>query len=267
MAANLQKSENVASVLKVFSVLETLSEDDTASLATIAQHAMTSKSTTHRLLQTMVDLGYVTQDPETEKYGLTLKLFSVAARALKQDGDIVQVADAGMGKLSRATGESINLGLLESHDQRVVYVHSYPSVYSLSMKSTIGMRNPLHSTSLGKALLAFRDPSEIEERIAAMELSRRAPNTITDPQVLRDQLALTRSRGFAEEIEESEAGVRCMAVPLLNHLGRSVGAISIAFPIFRFDEARRADYIDLLLATGQEISAALGHVPAQSVPT
>ncbi|NIZ10914.1 IclR family transcriptional regulator C-terminal domain-containing protein [Pseudooceanicola sp. HF7] len=258
MATNPQKSENVASVLKVFSVLETLSEDREASLAAIAQRAMTSKSTTHRLLQTMVDLGYVHQDEETEKYGLTMKLFSVAARAVKQESDLLHIADAGMGKLARSTGETINLGIMDDHDQRVVYVHSYPSAFNLSMKSTIGMRNPLHSTSLGKALLSFRDESEVEERISQMTFDKRAPNTITTPEALREQIALTRSNGFSEEIEESEAGVRCMAVPLRNHLGKSVGAISIAFPIFRFDEGRRGEYIHLLTSVAGDISSQLG---------
>ena len=153
MATSTGKSDNVASVLKVLSVLETLSEEGEAALATLAHKAMTSKSTTHRLLQTMVDLGYVEQDPESERYSLTLKLFGVAVRALNTENDLLRIADRGMGRLARATGEAINLGVMDEHDSRVVYVHARPSAYSLSMKSTIGMRNPLHSTSLGKATL------------------------------------------------------------------------------------------------------------------
>lgn len=261
MAANPPKSENVASVLKVFSVLETLSEDSRASLASIAQKAMTSKSTTHRLLQTMVDLGYVEQDADTEKYGLTLKLFSVAVKPLKTQSDLLRVADRAMGKLSRATGESINLGLMDDHDQRVVYAHHYASAYNLSMNSTIGMRNPLHSTSLGKALLAFRDEDEVAERLSKMSFEKRAPNTVASASEMKEHLQRTRARGYSEEIEESEAGVRCMAVPLLNHLGKSVAAISISFPLFRFDETRKQDYIELLTSVGRETSAALGYTP------
>ena len=259
MATGAGKSDNVASVLKVLSVLETLSEEREAPLATLAQKAMTSKSTTHRLLQTMVDLGYVEQDPESERYSLTLKLFGIAVRALNTQNDLLRIADRGMGRLSRATGESINLGVMDEHDSRVVYVHARPSAYSLSMKSTIGMRNPLHSTSLGKALLAFRAEDEIDERIARMDLDRRAPNTITDPDALRDALAATRARGYAEEVEESEAGVRCLAVPILDHLGKSMAAISMSFPLFRFDEARHDEYAELLLDVGRAVSAEMGY--------
>lgn len=112
-------------MLKVFAVLELLVEDRRASLADIAQRAMTSKTTAHRLLQTMVDLGYVEQENDTEKYGLTLKLFGLGARILRGQEDLLRVCDREMGKLSRAIGESINLGVMDNFDQRVAYIHKY----------------------------------------------------------------------------------------------------------------------------------------------
>ncbi|WP_176086523.1 IclR family transcriptional regulator C-terminal domain-containing protein [Martelella sp. HB161492] len=260
MAQAPSKTENVAAVLKVFAVLETLAENRASGLAEVAQCAMTSKSTTHRLLQTMIDLGYVEQDPDTEKYALSLRLFSLAARSLKSQADILRVADKVMGKLSRVTGESLNLGVLDGREQRVVYIHQYDSTYSLSMNSTLGMRNPLHSTSLGKALLAFRDDDEIAERMAKMAMEPAAPNTIRDKQVLLDQLHQARLNGYAEEIEESEAGVRCIAAPILNHVGHSVAAVSISFPLFRFDEAKKADYIAALKKATGEASQALDYL-------
>lgn len=259
MSESQAKTENVAAVLKVFAVMEALVEDKRVSLADLAQRAMTSKTTAHRLLQTMVELGYVEQDAETEKYGLTLKLFSLGARSLNEQADLLRVADPAMGKLSRATGESVNLGILDDRDQKVVYIHKYDSAFNLSMKSTLGLRNPVYSTSLGKALLAWRDEDEIRERIGKMDLVRLAPRTITDPNELLRQLQLTRSRGFSEEVEESEAGVRCMATPIFNHLGRSIAAMSISFPLFRFDEARKPEYIGLLTSAGLAASVALGY--------
>lgn len=259
MAESSQKTENAAAVLKVFAILESLGEERRASLADIAQRAMTSKTTAHRLLRTMMHLGYVEQEPETEKYGLTLKLFGLGARVLRGQDDLLRAADREMGRLSRTTGESVNLGVMDDFDQRVAYIHKYDSAYTLSMQSTLGKRNPLYSTSLGKALLAFRDDDEIRERIARMEMKKLAPGTITDPEELFRQLMEVRAQGYAEEIEESEAGVRCMAVPILDYAGRSVAAISVAFPLIRFDEARKPEYARLLLEAGRGASAALGH--------
>jgi IclR family KDG regulon transcriptional repressor len=260
MSDSNTKTENAAAVLKVFAVFESLAGGKSASLSEIAQTAMTSKTTAHRLLNTLVDLGYVLQDPETEKYSLSLKLFSLAARSLSGRSDLLQVADRVMGKLSRATGESINLGVVDDREQKVTYIHKYDSFYSLSMQSTLGLRNPLHSTSLGKALLAWRDDAEINDRLEAMDFAAVAPRTITDPETLRQQLKTIRQNGFSEEIEESEAGVRCMSTPVLDHMGKSVAAISIAFPMVRFDEDKKADYVSLLRAAGEEASAALGFV-------
>jgi IclR family KDG regulon transcriptional repressor len=260
------KPDNVAAVLKVFAVLETLAHEKRG-LIDIAQRALTSKSTTYRLLQTMVDLGYVEQEADSEKYGLTLKLFGLGVRALSGHADLIRVADRAMGVLSRATNESINLGVMDEREQRVAYIHKYDSAYNLSMQSPLGRRNPLHSTSLGKALLAWRDPDEIRERLSRIDFVKLAPHTITDPEALMEQLRRTREQGYAEEIEESEAGVRCMAVPVFDHLGKPVAAISISFPLFRFDETRKPDYVIMLKRAGREVSQALGFLgEANRVP-
>lgn len=255
------KSDNVAAVLKVFAVLESLVDDRRASLAELASRAMTSKATAHRLLNTMVDLGYVERDEDTDRYALTLKLFSLGARSIQDRSDLLWAADRVMAKLSRLTGESINLGILDNIDERVVYTHKYDSHYNLSMQSVLGKRNPLHSTSLGKALLAWRDPSEIEERMSRMAFEVSAPNTIRTPDQLRESLRRARELGYAEEIEESEAGVRCLAVPIFDHLGRSIAAMSIAFPLFRFSEEKKPALVQTLKDLGLEASMSLGFTP------
>ncbi|PRY80618.1 IclR family KDG regulon transcriptional repressor [Yoonia maritima] len=261
MANPEQKTENVAAVLKVFSVLESLVENRKSTLADLANLAMTSKATTHRLLNTMIELGYVEKDEDTERYGLTLKLFSLGARSIKDRSDLLWAADRVMAKLSRLTGESINLGIMDNTEEKVVYTHKYDSHYNLSMQSTLGKRNPLHSTSLGKALLAWRDPKEIEDRMSRMTFEVSAPNTITDRETLFNDLIATKERGYAEEIEESEAGVRCIAVPIFDHLGRPVAAMSIAFPLFRFSDERKPEIIKTIIKLGQEASTSLGYVP------
>lgn len=255
------KSDNVAAVLKVFAVLESLVDDRRASLAELASRAMTSKATAHRLLNTMVDLGYVERDEDTDRYALTLKLFSLGARSIQDRSDLLWAADHVMAKLSRLTGESINLGILDNIDERVVYTHKYDSHYSLSMQSVLGKRNPLHSTSLGKALLAWRDPSEIEDRMCRMAFEVSAPNTIRTPDQLRESLRRARELGYAEEIEESEAGVRCLAVPIFDHLGRTIAAMSIAFPLFRFSEEKKPALVQTLKDLGLEASMSLGFTP------
>ncbi|MDO6458514.1 DNA-binding transcriptional regulator KdgR [Celeribacter halophilus] len=263
-----KKPENVASVLKVFSVLETLSEEGSAPLARIAQKAMTSKATTHRLLQTMRDLGYVEQQAQSEEYRLTLKLFSLSARALEGQDRLLKATESGMARLSQETGEAINLGVIDETGQDVVYIRQIESSYALSLKCTVGSRNRLYCTALGKALLAWRNAAEVDACLQKMSFAPVGPQTLADASAFRNDLAQTKAQGFAEEIEESEAGVRCMAVPVRDQAGQSVAAVSIAFPLFRYDAAHREDYIALLTQVGREASEALGYrsEPAQTGP-
>jgi IclR family transcriptional regulator, KDG regulon repressor len=213
------------------------------------------------LLNTMIDLGYVEKNEETERYGLTLKLFSLGARSIQDRSELLMAADKQMAKLSQQTGEAINLGVIDSTEEKVVYLHKFDSRYDLSMQSTLGKRKPLHATSLGKALLAWRPEAEIAARVARMTMEPLASKTITDKAVLLAELEQARALGFAEESEESTEGVRCMAVPIFDHLGRSVAAMSIAFPIVRFQESRKPEIVELIKSLGAEISSSLGYQP------
>lgn len=158
-----KQPDSVSSVLKVFGILQALGEEREMGITALSQRVMMSKSTVYRFLQTMKSLGYITQDGESEKYSLTLKLFELGARAL-QHIDLIRSADIQMRELSCLTKETIHLGALD--EDSIVYIHKIDSMYNLRMYSRIGRRNPLHSTAIGKVLLAWRSP---EEAIAILE--------------------------------------------------------------------------------------------------
>lgn len=251
-------SDSVAAVLKVFGVLEALADEKKLSLSELARRAMMSKSTAYRFLQTMQELGYVEQEGDTEKYGLTLKLYGLGAKVLNQQADLVKAADKAMDILSQQISEAVHLGVLDENDQSVVYIHKYDSAYNLRMQSPIGKRNPLYSTSLGKALLAWRGEADLAERLPKLSFVKSAPNTILSLEDLLASLAKTRTEGYAEEMEESEAGVRCMAAPVFDHSDKAVAAISVSFPVFRFDPHRKTDYVTQLRHAGKQTSLNLG---------
>jgi len=256
------KPDSVAAVMKVFAVLEALAEQRTVGLGEIAQRVVTSKSTAYRLMQTMVDLGYVAQEGETEKYGLTLKIFNLGARVLNRHNDLIRVSDKAMSALAQKSSEAVHLGILDAPTRTVVYIHKFDSAFNLSLQSPLGKRNPLHSTSLGKALLAWRDAPGVSALLSGMTFAKSAPNTIPDPATLITQLAVTRERGYAEEVEESEAGVRCMAAPVFDHEGKTAAAISVSFPVARFEEARKEEYVEMLLEAGRAASSGMGYLGA-----
>jgi len=255
--ADLDKQpDSVSSVLKVFGLLQALGDEREIGITELSQRVMMSKSTVYRFLQTMKSLGYVSQEGESEKYALTLKLFELGAKSL-QNVDLVRSADLQMRELSNHTRETIHLGALD--EDSIVYIHKIDSMYNLQMYSRIGRRNPLHSTAIGKVLLAWRERAEVEAILSQIEFTRSTPNTLTSAATLLSVLEQVREHGVGEDIEEQEEGLRCIAVPVFNRFGVVIAGLSISFPTIRFSEEAKADYVKRLHAAARNISDQMGY--------
>ena len=255
-ADNDKQPDSVSSVLKVFGILQALGEERDHGITELAQRVMMSKSTVYRFLQTMKSLGYVAQEGESEKYSLTLKLFELGARAL-QNVDLIRSADIQMRELSRLTKETIHLGALE--EESIVYIHKIDSLYNLRMYSRIGRRNPLHTTAIGKVLLAWRDRDEVEDILQDVEFKRSTVNTITSQGELLKVLEQVKQQGFGEDNEEQEEGLRCIAVPVFDRFGVVIAGLSISFPTIRFSEEAKKDYVAMLHRAAKNVSEQMGY--------
>ncbi|WP_313570110.1 DNA-binding transcriptional regulator KdgR [Pantoea piersonii] len=253
---NDKQPDAVSSVMKVFGILQALGEERDHGITELAQRVMMSKSTVYRFLQTMKALGYVTQEGESEKYSLTLKLFELGAKAL-QNVDLIRSADVQMRELSRLTKETIHLGALE--EDSIVYIHKIDSLYNLRMYSRIGRRNPLHTTAIGKVLLAWRDRAEVNDILKEVEFKRSTANTIVTREALIDVLDQVKSQGFGEDNEEQEEGLRCIAVPVFDRFGVVIAGLSISFPTIRFSEEAKSDYVAMLHRAARTLSAEMGY--------
>ncbi|HAK34700.1 MAG TPA: DNA-binding transcriptional regulator KdgR [Pantoea sp.] len=253
---NDKQPDAVSSVMKVFGILQALGEERDHGITELAQRVMMSKSTVYRFLQTMKTLGYVTQEGESEKYSLTLKLFELGAKAL-QNVDLIRSADVQMRELSRLTKETIHLGALE--EDSIVYIHKIDSLYNLRMYSRIGRRNPLHTTAIGKVLLAWRDRAEVNEILKEVEFKRSTANTIVTREALIEVLDQVKAQGFGEDNEEQEEGLRCIAVPVFDRFGVVIAGLSISFPTIRFSEEAKSDYVAMLHRAARALSAEMGY--------
>ncbi|MBU9810677.1 DNA-binding transcriptional regulator KdgR [Rahnella sp. C60] len=254
--ADLDKQpDSVSSVLKVFGILQALGEEREIGITELSQRVMMSKSTVYRFLQTMKSLGYVAQEGESEKYSLTLKLFELGARAL-QNVDLIRSADIQMRELSRLTRETIHLGALD--EDGIVYIHKIDSMYNLRMHSRIGRRNPLHTTAIGKVLLAWGDKTEVNALLQVIEFTRSTENTIMNAADLQTALDQVRVQGFGEDNEEQEQGLRCIAVPVFDRFGVVIAGLSISFPTIRFSEESKSHYVEMLHTAARNISEQIG---------
>ncbi|MGY3949011.1 DNA-binding transcriptional regulator KdgR [Aeromonas allosaccharophila] len=256
MSAVDNSPDSVSSVLKVFGILQALSEQKDIGVTELSQRIMMSKSTVYRFLQTMKTLGYVNQEGETDKYTLSLKLFELGGRALEHQ-DLIQIADVQMHRLGKLTKETLHLGALDENS--VVYLHKIDSEYNLRMYSRIGRRCPLYSTALGKVMMAWLPEEEVRSMLAGVTFERFTEHTLANVDALLAELAQVRGQGYAEDNEENENGLRCFGVPIYNRMGRIITGLSLSLPIVRFEESKRAELISLLHEAAARISAELGY--------
>jgi IclR family KDG regulon transcriptional repressor len=248
--------EAVSSVLKVFSILQALGEQKEIGVSELSQRLMMSKATTYRFLQTMKTLGYIAQEDAADKYSLTLKLFELGAKSLEYV-DLIALADKEMRLISEKTNEALHLGALD--ENAIIYIHKIDSNYNLRMQSRIGRRNPLYSTAIGKVLLAEREEAFVRETLSDIEFIKHTDKTLENTDQLLSELSLAREQHYAEDNEEQEAGLRCIAAPIYDRFGSVIAALSISLPTIRFDEKRLPYYVGLLHRAGKNISEQLGY--------
>ncbi len=248
--------ESVSSVLKIFSILTALGEQKEIGVSELSQRLMMSKATTFRFLQTMKSLGYVAQEDEADKYSLTLKLFELGAKSLEYV-DLVELADKEMRYISEQTNEALHLGALD--ENAIIYIHKIDSGYNLRMHSRIGRRNPLYSTAIGKCLLAERNEDFVRRTLKEVKFTKNTERTLESVDQLLLELKQVRQQHFAEDREEQELGLRCIAAPVYDRFGQVIAGLSISLPSIRYDESQQSYYVGLLKTACRNISEKLGY--------
>ncbi len=252
---DVKQPESVAAVLKVFALLQALSENDETGISDLSVRLAMPKATVYRFLQTMMTLGYVRQAADTERYGLTMKVFELGTKAL-QYPNLVDLAKHPMQMLADVTGETVHLGMLI--DSEIIYVHKVDSQHMLGMYSRVGRRAPLHCTAIGKVLMAWEDPERRDRVLQGADFKRYREKTIVEPAAFQAELERVKAQGFGEDREEFDDHIRCLGVPIFDRLNRPIAGMSISFPTFRYDESKEAQTVALLQVASKDISTQLG---------
>lgn len=247
--------ESVAAVLKVFAILQALAERSDTGISELSIRLAMPKATVYRFLQTMKTLGFVRQEPDSERYGLTMKVFELGTKAL-QYPELVGLANPQMQMLADRTGETVHLGMLI--DSEIIYVHKVDSRHMLGMYSRVGRRAPLHCTAIGKVLLAWEHPERRDLVLQGVKFERFRDKTITEPAALLRELERTRAQGFGEDREEFDEHIRCLGVPIFDRFNQPVAGLSVSYPTFRYDEQREPEIVQMLTDASRAISEPLG---------
>ncbi len=245
----------IQSVKRALKILDLFNKQETElKITDISERMQLHKSTVHSLLKTLQEFRYIDQNPENGKYRLGLKLVE-RGNFVINSMDITKVAKKYLINLSKETGQTSHLGILEG--QAGVYIDKVEGENALIRYSRIGKRIPLHSTAIGKALLAFKSPEEIEHLLNGYEFKQQTDNTITNKEEFLEELERVRLQGYGVDSQENEQGVRCIAVPIINYEGCVLAAISISTLISRVNDRELMDYIKLLKKVETQLSEQL----------
>jgi IclR family acetate operon transcriptional repressor len=216
--------------------------------ADISKRIGVAKPTVYRLLNTLQSRDYVAREADGARYQLGGAAMSLGSVAGSQAG-LVALVRPFMTGLAASYGETINLAIMTNGE--ILYLDVLQSGHRLRTEIPVGTRDHLHSTALGKAILAGLPEREARAILAAIDLAPATPNTVTAIPALLRQFTAIRQCGYAVDHEENEIGSVCVASAIRGLDGRPVGALSISGPSGRVDD-------QLVKVIGAELVAVCG---------
>ena len=244
-------------LFKVFSIIENIvaGQDKGVTYSEIVAALNLPKSSVHRILKDLIELGYLSFNPETKKYFGSLRLAALGAEVMSN----FQLRDhvrPHLLELHRETDHTTNLGVLDGI--MGVFVDKIESKdFGIKLFSEIGKTFPLHCTGLGKTLLAFSSNDTVVKFLES-PIEALTDKTITDPEVFKRELVLIRDRGYAIDNEEITRGIMCVAAPVFGFNEEMVGAISLTFPAYLNDDRGIKPEIESIKKYAALISGHLG---------
>lgn len=237
----------VQSVERVFELLELITDaGGSATLSELAASADLPLPTIHRLLRTLVGLGYVRQLPN-RRYSLGPRLIRLGEAASAQLGVLAMPV---LKNLVDELGETANMAVLDS--DQALYIAQAPSRHSMRTFTEVGRRAHTHATGVGKAILAQLSDEQVRRVIARTGLPAATQASITDVEELLVDVSRIRQRGYSVDEQEQELGVRCFAVGVPG--APTPTAISVSGPTSRVDDAFGRRAVPLLQAAAREIA-------------
>ena len=214
------------SVIRALDILAALGDvsPEPLRLQEIAQRVDLPESTTHRLLASLAERGYVRQRGNGGPYGLGWEVV-LLAQSLDDEVRLVRETHTQLEKLAHQVGATANLGILDGAS--VVYLDCVVPASGISLYVPPGTEVPVYATALGKVLLAGLPETELDQLLSELQIEALTPRTITSTMQLKEVLDEVRQRGYATDYGEFSDSVTCIAALISDPTGRTVAAISV----------------------------------------
>ena len=250
---------NIQSVERALTLLNALSDYPSGiKITRLADLVGLTKSTTHRLLSTLINLKYVMKDEETDRYKLGFQIINLSRNQLS-NMNVITSAKPSLQKLAQDVNETVHLCIEDNGE--IMYVDKIESNRAVRMFSQIGSRAPMYSTGIGKVLLSGMTEARLEETISKIDFVPITKTTITTKEELIAEIKKVKKYGYALDNGENEEGLRCIAAPIYSFDGKIVAGFSISGPNNRMTmDLINNELIEKAKKTATEISQSLGYI-------
>lgn len=244
-------------------ILEVVADHGHLTLSHIARELDMSAATAFRLLETLEQRGFVARSQDLGEYRIGPRAFNVGS-AFTADTRLNDVARPIMRQLCEEQQESVMLAIRDG--SYAVYVEQVEARSgAMRMTARLGSRVPLHSTANGKVLLAWLWESRIDEILGPSPYRQNTEHTVIERSALLAELARVRTQGYAQDAQEFESDIRCIAAPLRNASSDVVASLSVSGPAGRMSAEREAVLARVVCEASNEISRRLGWRQAPSL--
>jgi DNA-binding IclR family transcriptional regulator len=255
---NNDQQNQVLVIGKAARLLEAFRSDDSLGLSELSERLGMSKSTAHRLLSSLEQVGFVTRESKPGTYRLGLKLFELGS-LVQERLELRRIALPFMSRLVDQTDETAFLVIRDGLQGACIERIDGRHVQSLVLK--MGGSLPLHAGAGTRCLLAYSPPEVLEQLLAAGPLEVFTPYTVIDPDAVRADVVHTRRQGYALSYQDVTIGVVAVGAPLFDHRNVVVGALSVCGITPRWTDEHMAQVSALLFAAARQISLKMGWQP------
>lgn len=247
----------IKSLDRAMEVFEFLSETQGKTLSALAADLRQSPATVYRILITLEGRGLVEFDAEEQIWHIGPQAFVIGARFLRRTS-LLERARPILRKLMHKTGETANLGREQSG--RVLFLSQVETHETIRAFFPPGTLSPMHSSGIGKALLAQMDEDQLDRTLAGQTLETFTEHTITEISDLKTDLRIAREQGFAIDDEEKNKGMRCIAAPVFDMNSEAVAGISVSGPTSRVGPDQISAFSQPVIEAAEHLTRAIGGV-------
>ena len=245
----------IQSVDKAIQIMKCFNKSEELGVTEISKMLDLHKSTAFGLISTLSANGILEKNDNTGKYKLGLELYRLGT---KVNLSLREIVIPYLEQLVSIYEETANLVILQ--DTSVIYLEKVESSHSMRISTLVGGKKPLYCTAVGKAMMAFLPHKDLESLLYKIKFNKYTDNTIVDKQSLLESLDEVRKKGYAEDHEELEMGLHCIAAPILNQYKLPFAANSVSGPVTRMNDDLCKEIGSTLVKFTQEISRKLGYV-------